>query len=117
LNQNSKPQKRISIVGLGYVDQGNYYSTYDFHKEMYETPWWVLGGDGKDCDYVKDIILPIVGPQKKWFYLSALEAELVKDMENFYFAIKMTFANEIYEACKEFDISYEKVGQNWGGRS
>lgn len=105
--------KRI-VMSPEYIGQGGYHSTYDFHQEMYKTPWWVLGGDEKDCDYVKEIILPIVGPQKKWFYVTETEAEVVKYMENMYFALKVTFANEMFEICDAFDCNFEKVRQAWG---
>jgi len=108
-----KYSKRI-VTSPEYVGQSGYHSTYDFHFEMYKTPWWVLGGSDKDCEYVKDICMPIVGPQKKWYYVSQTEAEIVKYMENFYFAMKVIFAATFYKICEGYGANWEKVRQAWG---
>ncbi len=97
-----------------FMGEGNYHSTYDFHTEMYKTPWIILGGEEEATTYVHDIMLPIVGPEKEWHFLTAKEAELVKYMENTYFAMKVAFANEMYNISQAMDCNWEKVRQAWG---
>jgi len=101
------------IFSPEYMGEGGYHSTYDFHTAMEKTPFVVLGGTQKDCDYVHDMMLPIVGPQKEWFYLKPTEAEIVKYMENTYFGVKVTFANEMFEICKTLGANWEMVRQAW----
>lgn len=105
--------KRI-VFSPEYMGEGNYDSTYDFHTSMIKTPWIILGGDDADCDFVHDIMIGTVGPEKKWFYLSSTEAELVKYTENTYFGMKVTFANEMYNIAKALGCNFERVRQAWG---
>lgn len=41
--------------------------------------------------------------------LASTEAEMVKYMANAYFALKVVFANQIYDLCKSAGIDYERV--------
>jgi UDPglucose 6-dehydrogenase len=45
---------------------------------------------------------------------SAIEAEITKLMENTWGAMKVTFANTIYDICEEYGANYTKVLQAWG---
>lgn len=108
-----KYRKRI-VFSPEYIGESTYDHNWTFQNDARKTPWIVLGGDERDMHYVWEIMLPIVGPQKKWFFLTAIEAEIVKYMENSYFATKITFANEFYEICRAFNANFEKVRQAWG---
>lgn len=48
-------------------------------------------------------------PQTPIFECSYEEAELVKYVENCFFALKISYMNEIYEICNKLEISYENV--------
>ncbi len=99
-----KTGKKI-IFSPEYVGESKYYNSY-FPDKMIETPFWVFGGDKEDTTKVIDILLPILGPDKKYFQITAIEAELVKYVENTFFATKITYCQEM------FDI-FEKVGADW----
>ena len=104
--------KRI-VFSPEYVGQSSYDNSYEFHTNMAKTPWIVLGGAKRDTKYIYDMLLPIVGCEKKWHFLTAKEAELVKYMENILFATKVTLSNEFYEICKKLGCNWEKVRQAW----
>lgn len=41
------------------------------------------------------------------------EAEMIKYVSNCYFAMKISFCNEIHELCKKLNISYDNVKSGW----
>ena len=61
-----------------------------------------------------EIIVPISGPAKRYIQMPAKEAEVVKYMENIYFAMKVTFANEMKRACDALGVNYWQARDGWG---
>lgn len=106
--------KRI-VFSPEYVGEGKYYVTprMDFQTDMKKTPFVILGGYETDCDYILDLLVPVLGPEKRYYKCSALEAEIIKYMENTYFGVKITFANEMYGICQAFGADWYKVWQGW----
>jgi len=84
----------------------------DFRK-VEDEPVVILGGDEEDCNYIADLLLPILGSEKTYYIVSAIEAELIKYMSNYYAALKITWANEMYQICKRAGVNWYKVWQGW----
>ena len=80
---------------------------------MVHTPWIVLGGPDEVVEKIYSILLPIVGPEKKWYFLTAKEAETVKYFENTFFAFKVSIVNEFYDICQALDVDWKKVREAW----
>ena len=108
----NKYGRRI-VFSPEYIGEGKYWTSFTFHQNAKDTPFVVLGGDQKDREYVLDLIVPIIGPQKRYIQMTALEAELVKYFENTYFGVKITFAQEMYDICKIFGADYYAVREGW----
>lgn len=109
----SKYKKRI-VVSPEYAGESKYDNTYEyFHKEMVHTPWIVLGGADEDIDIVYNLLLPIVGPEKRWYFLTAKEAETVKYFENTFYAFKVAVVNEFYDICQTLGVDWKKVREAW----
>lgn len=106
--------KRI-VMSPEYVGEGKYRVSprMDFQTDMGATPFLVLGGDNADCNYILDLLIPVLGPEKRIYKMSTTEAELVKYMENTYFGVKITFAQEMYDICKQFGADWYSVWQAW----
>lgn len=68
----------------------------------------VLGG--KDLSRVEEIYSHRF-PHTPIFKCSWEEAELVKYVNNCFFALKISFMNEIYEMCSKLNLDYEKIKQ------
>ena len=102
------------VMSPEYVGQGRYYVPPDkeLYRDMKATPMVVLGGSERDCNYVIDLLLPILGPEKHYYIVQPIEAELIKYMANFFIGLKVTFANEMHEICRAFNANWYKV---WGG--
>jgi len=80
---------------------------------MVKTPFLILGGQKQATAGVLDLLVSVLGPKKKYRQMEALEAELVKYMENTYFAVKVTFANEMKAICDQFGADYYTVRDGW----
>lgn len=108
------PTKHI-VFSPEYVGEGRYYVTerMDFQTQMKKCPFLICGGSPEDCALVFNILVPLLGPEKNYYQCSALEAELVKYMENTYFGVKITFAQEMYDIVKAHGADWYKVWQGW----
>ena len=109
----NKYKKRI-VFSPEYLGESKYETGWEFHTNEKKCPWFILGGDLKDTQYVLDIIVPIGGPTKNYRQMSAISAEVAKYMENIYFAMKVTFANEFYNACEKLGANYWEARDGWG---
>lgn len=65
---------------------------------------------GTDSKKVYDLVVNCHGYYPKIYsQLNSTEAELLKYYSNIYNALKITFANEMYEICQKLDIDYTKI--------
>jgi Predicted UDP-glucose 6-dehydrogenase len=95
-----------------YVGQSSYHNPY-FPKRIADVPFVVLGGEPSARTWFIDRLLPILGPTKQYFQCSAREAEIVKYTENAYFAVKITFVNEMRRLAEAFGADWHTVREGW----
>lgn len=105
-----KYKKRI-CMSPEYFGESSYWIPSDWTIEGW--PYLIIGGEDKDATAIIDHFVPVLGPNKIYYICSALEAELIKYMENAYLATKVTFANEMYEICKNLGANWYKVWEGW----
>lgn len=105
--------KRI-VFSPEYAGESKYWSPYEWDTDMKACPWVTVGGDPMDAEVVFDILAPVLGPTKTYRTTSAKVAELVKYWENTYFAMKVTFTNEMYEICKAMEVPFWEARDVWG---
>jgi UDPglucose 6-dehydrogenase len=55
----------------------------------------------------------VLGPTKTYFQCSAIEAEIIKYMENSYLATKVSFVNEFRRICETFGADWHAVREGW----
>lgn len=103
--------KRI-VFSPEYVGESKYYNPY-FNNDMKAVPFFIIGGDNEDCNYVLKYIVDILGPTKQYYKTTSLNAEVIKYMENSYFAMKVTFANEFYNICQALGADWYSVREGW----
>lgn len=107
-----KYNKRI-VFSPEYLGQSSYWTPYSFHTDEKEMPYIIFGGDKKDTQYVIKFVAPILGPTKQYPQTDATTAEVVKYMENTFFALKVTFANEMFDICKAIGLDFYEVRDLW----
>lgn len=98
-----------------YVGEGSYYVTprMAFQTDMKATPFMILGGRPETCNEIFDLFTPITGPERTYYKTTALNAELIKYMENTYFGVKVTFANEMRNLVEKAGGDWYDVWQGW----
>src|SRR5579872_3270380 len=94
-----KYKKRI-CMSPEYFGESKYWTPESWTIKGW--PYFIVGGDEKDATAIIDYFVPFLGPNKTYFICTAMEAELIKYMENAYLATKVIFINEMYEICKTF---------------
>jgi UDPglucose 6-dehydrogenase len=89
------------------------------------TPFWKYADptDAKKHDFVivggnkaNDILayfMKVMAVEAHYTSCTSREAELVKYMENSYFATKVTFCNEFYDIAQALEIDFNKVREMW----
>ncbi len=76
-------------------------------------PFLIFGGEPSVRSWFIDFFLPITGPNKTYFQCSALEAELIKYMENSFIAAKVSFVNEFRNICAAMGANWHAVREGW----
>jgi nucleotide sugar dehydrogenase len=98
-----------------YIGESAYYTPekYMHPTEMIRHPFQVFGGDPEDTKALVDIFVRVMGPHVFFYQVDTKTAEIIKYWENIYFALKVTFANEMYECCKAFGVDFWKAREGW----
>lgn len=73
----------------------------------------IIGGEPEARQWFLATITAIEGPEIRFFECSAMEAEIIKYMENCYLATKVTFVNEFYELCQRSGANWFAVREGW----
>jgi len=68
----------------------------------------IIGADRPYSSRVKQIFSKVF-PKTPIIKTSSTIAEMIKYVTNTFLATKVSFANEMYQICKELDIDYDKV--------
>ncbi len=68
----------------------------------------ILGGDRPYTTDLKQIFSKVF-PNSRIIKTSCTHAEMVKYLTNTFLAVKVSFANEMYELCNKLEIDYDKV--------
>lgn len=104
--------KKKIVFSPEYVGESKYHNPY-FPDKMIETPFTILGGAKEDTSKIIDILLPILGPAKQYLQMTSTEAEIVKYMENTFFATKITYCQEMFDLCEAVGADWNTVREGW----
>ena len=108
-----KKYNKNIVFSPEYIGESTYWSPYDFHTDMKETPFFIFGGEKNVCNKVIDIFLPVTGPCKRYIISDSKTAEMAKYMENSFYATKITFCNEMYDICDSLGIQWNEARELW----
>ena len=95
-----------------FIGQSRYHNP-QFPSRIIDVPWVVLGGTSSATRWTAHLLQPILGPTKVYYRCSALDAELVKLVENAYFSTKVTFVNEMKSICDALGADWDMVREGW----
>lgn len=104
-------------VSVEMVGEGKYFVPYWRYPDA-EDPtkhsFLIVGGEDETARRCADFLWRKMSPDIDIHILTAIEAEIVKLMENTWGAQKVTFANVMYDICEDLGADYTKVLQAWG---
>ncbi|MET8692042.1 hypothetical protein ABZV65_05790 [Streptomyces bauhiniae] len=95
-----------------YISESSYFNPF-FGDQIESVPFVILGGSAENRTWALSILQPILGPTRRYFQCSELEAELIKYTENAFFAAKVTFANEMQQVCRAHGANWNMVREGW----
>lgn len=108
--------KKIA-VSVEMVGEGKYFVPYWKYPDA-EDPrkhnFLIVGGEDETARRCADFIWAKMSPDINLHLTTAIEAEITKLMENTWGALKVTFANTMYDICEDQGANYTRVLQAWG---
>lgn len=109
-----KKYNKHIVFSPEYIGESDYDTgRHNFNLDASLINFVTLGGDTQSVKKCADILIPILGPNKKYNQVSAITAELAKYMENCYLATKVVFCYEFDNICKSFGADYNAVRESW----
>lgn len=81
--------------------------------DMSKQPFVIFGGRPECTQKAVDLWQKVRNSNIKTMQCSAVEAEIIKYMENTFIATKVTFCNEFYNICKAFGVDYHRVREGF----
>lgn len=110
-----KYNKKIA-TSVEMVGEGKYYVNPKYPDPVDPTKhdFIIVGGEEETARRCADFLWRKMSPDVSIHLVSAVEAEITKMMENTWGAMKVTFANTIYDICERYGANYTKVLQAWG---
>lgn len=111
-----KTGKNIA-VSVEMVGEGRYfipYWKYPHAEDPSYHQFLIVGGKEETARRCADVLWDKMSPDINIHLVSALEAEICKLMENTWGALKVTYANIVYDICEKLGANYTKVLQAWG---
>ena len=96
-----------------FAGEGKYWTQYAFRDDAKAVPFVILGGDKPFTKRVVDLLVPILGPEKKYVQTSLQTAEMAKYMINTWLAVKVGFCNDVFDICEKLDVDYREARELW----
>ena len=112
-----KKTKKNIAVSVEMVGEGKYFVPYWKYPDAEEPvahSFLIIGGEEETAKRCADFLWSRMSPDISIHLVSAKEAEITKLMENTWGAMKVTFANTMYDICEQEGANYTKVLQAWG---
>ena len=107
----AKKYKKKICFSPEFVGESKYFHPY--WKDMVESPYLIVGGKDDEASKIVAMHEVVMGPTKTYYRCTNLEAELIKYLENSFFATKVTFVNEFYDIVKAFGADWYRVREGW----
>jgi nucleotide sugar dehydrogenase len=99
-----------------YMGEGKYFTPpwkYPDPLDPTSHGFMVIGGEPKTCEDIIQIFIKQMGVHTSFTILTAKEAECVKYWENMWGAMKVIFANQMYDCLKALGVNYYATREGW----
>ena len=81
--------------------------------DMRERGWITLGGEHHVVSKVVELYQTVYNSNVAFHITNAKVAELAKYMENTFFALKVTFCNEMFDVAEALGVDYNQLREVW----
>jgi len=81
--------------------------------DMRSRSWISIGGEKSAVSRVVELYQSVYNSNVTFYLTEAKVAEMAKYMENTFFALKVTFCNEMYDAAQALGVDYHQVREVW----
>lgn len=108
----------IEKTGKRICFSPEYFGETTFYNPFWENgpasiPFLIVGGEEKARHRFIDFLLPMLGPNKVYFQCGAVEAELIKYLENSYIAAKVCLVNEFRKISETLNADWHTIREGW----
>lgn len=108
---------KLIAVSVELIGEGKYsipYWKYPHPTDPTLHQTLIIGGEDDTARRCADVLWSRMSPDIDIHLTTAIEAEVTKLMENAWGAMKVTFANTMYDICGDLGANYTRVLQAWG---
>ena len=109
--------KKNIVFSPEYIGEGSYptpwFTGIPHSTDVSKHNFHIFGGQAHLTSEMVDIFTPVCGPYCKYMQTDSTTAELVKYMENAFFATKVTFCHDFFNIAKAFGSDYNEVRELW----
>lgn len=112
----SKEYKLRICFSPEYIGMSKYATPpwkYPDPEDMKYHSWQIIGGKKEDTSTCVSIFQRKMSPDCQYFQVDLATASLAKYAENTYFALKVTFCNELYDICQKYGVDYNELRECW----
>lgn len=95
-----------------YVGESNFAGSR-WEASGLATAFAVIGGAPAVRRRAIELLVPVYGPSTVFFQCEAREAEIIKYMENAFFATKLMFVNQFFDLCQGLGADWATVREGW----
>ena len=82
--------------------------------QLKTAPFQIFGAEPSPALSIwTDLVAECYGPLVRIYRVAPVEAEIIKYMENCFFALKTTFVNEFRALCDALDADWQSVREGW----
>jgi len=99
---------QLSYPNLKIIFNPEFLTEANFYDDFKNQKFIILGGNNKDCRIASDFY-KLFFPNSKIYISTTAEAEMIKYFLNCFLAVKVSYANEIYQLCLKLDINFNKI--------
>ena len=101
--------------GKEIVFQPEYYGETTAHPfaNLHERNWLSFGGRAKGIHLAIKAYQTVVNSNVRIYQADAKSVEMAKYMENAFFAVKVTFCNEMYDIANKLGANYDLAREIW----
>jgi nucleotide sugar dehydrogenase len=111
-----KYNKRICF-SPEYIGEGKYvvhwWRNHPHPTDMKKHSFQIFGGAKQDTKECVDYFVRVLGPSVLFAQTDSMTAEFVKYTENIWGAMKVTWANEMFECAEKLGLDWHEIRELW----